>query len=502
MQLTRVRRRRPAVLALALLGAAATVVPSASVAAADCTVSVEGVVYDRFDGTLHLLPGMAIELMLTDGSVLGTDVTDADGAYAIPVVCTDQPLAVRATDPSGHYAPQFSRSSTYLWDSGLFYVSPEHPVAQAPVELRPPGRFVPVQPRRVIDTRELGQAIPEGGSRPFVIDGLGVDGLGQDVTAVVLNVTATQGTAPTSFISVDDDPFTAQTPRSSILNSSAGRDVANLVTVPIKRDGLPWTTPVHFELYNNTGQTHLVADIAGYYSAVDGAGYEPVSPVRVLDTRESQPVGPQGTRRVDLPGAPSGAVAVAVTLTSTEVTAPTSYVSAFPTGAAAGPSTSALNAYHGSDIANLAVVPLGADGSITVYNDQGSTQLVVDVVGWYVPNGGSDYHALDTRRADGIGYLDAGESTSITARGAGLAVPDEAVAVALNLTTVGATTPTFLTVHPSDTARPWASNANARVGADTATAVLSRLGGGFTVYNDSGTVLPLVDVSGYFAPHV
>ncbi|WP_258725669.1 hypothetical protein [Cellulomonas sp. NS3] len=447
------------------------------------------------------LPGMTVEVVRTNGTLVGTDVTDAGGAYSVTIPCeVTQALAVRATDPTGRYASRYAPSATYLWDSELFFATQETGVRRLTIGLQPAGRFVPVPPSRVLDTRLDGRPIPQGESRPFEIVGLGVGGRGEDVTAVVLNVTATQGTAPSSFIALDDNPFTPQPPRSSVLNSSAGRDVANLVTVPITPGG-PSTSPVRFMFYNNTGSTHLVADIAGYYSTAGGAGLQPVSPTRVLDTRESAPLGPRGTRRVDLAGAPTGAVAAAVTLTSTQVTAATTYVSAYPTGAAAGPTTSVLNGYRGSDVPNLAIVPLGEDGSITLYNDQGSAHLVLDVVGWYVSEGGADYHAIDTRRANGTRYLGARDAQAYTAQGADYAVPDDASAIALNLTTTMATAPSFLTVHPTDTPRPWASNTNARVGADTATAVISRLGQGFTVYNDTGNVLPIVDVSGYFAEH-
>jgi hypothetical protein len=38
-------------------------------------------------------------------------------------------------------------------------------------------------------------------------------------------------------------------------------------------------------------------------------------------------------------------------------------------------------------VANLAVVPLGAGGSITVFNATGATHVVLDVVGWLGADG-------------------------------------------------------------------------------------------------------------------
>ena len=53
-------------------------------------------------------------------------------------------------------------------------------------------------------------------------------------------------------------------------------------------------------------------------------------------------------------------------------------------------------------------------------------------------------------------------------------------------------------MYPTGTTRPLASNANTRLGADVATAAFVAYGPGFTLYNNAGTVLALVDVQGYF----
>jgi hypothetical protein len=46
------------------------------------------------------------------------------------------------------------------------------------------------------------------------------------------------------------------------------------------------------------------------------------------------------------------------------------------------PPTSSVNFTAGRTIANTIMVPLGADGSVTIYNTSGTTHVVADAQGW------------------------------------------------------------------------------------------------------------------------
>ncbi len=77
----------------------------------------------------------------------------------------------------------------------------------------------------------------------------------------------------------------------------------------------------------------------------------------------------------------SGVSAVMVNLTAVSPAAD-GYVTAWPSGSNL-PNASNLNFVHGRDVANLAVVPVGTDGKIMLFN--GSTapvDLIADVVGY------------------------------------------------------------------------------------------------------------------------
>jgi len=76
-----------------------------------------------------------------------------------------------------------------------------------------------------------------------------------------------------------------------------------------------------------------------------------------------------------------GVSAVVVNLTATQPTAG-SYLTAYPSGTSR-PLASDLNFGPGQTIPNLVVVKLGAGGKFSVYNAQGNTHVIADVVGYY-----------------------------------------------------------------------------------------------------------------------
>jgi hypothetical protein len=73
--------------------------------------------------------------------------------------------------------------------------------------------------------------------------------------------------------------------------------------------------------------------------------------------------------------------AVVINVTVTGPTAP-SYLTVYPDGTQR-PLASDLNYVAGATVPNLAVVKLGADGKLAIYNFAGSTHVIVDVLGWY-----------------------------------------------------------------------------------------------------------------------
>jgi hypothetical protein len=208
-----------------------------------------------------------------------------------------------------------------------------------------------------------------------------------DATAVVLNVTAT-GASTGTDIRVYPTPgsSTAQRPEVSNLNLRAGETTPNLVTVAVGAGG-------KVRLANAAGQVHLLADLAGYYSASSAGRYVPVVPTRFLDTRTG--IGSAATpvdagkfadlRIAGTRGVPSTAVAAVVNITATGVTSSTD-VRAYPkpAGGGAPPTVSNLNLVKGATRANLAIVKPGDDGRVRVRNEGGSLHLIADLAGYFV----------------------------------------------------------------------------------------------------------------------
>ena len=143
------------------------------------------------------------------------------------------------------------------------------------------------------------------------------------VTAVVLNVTATEPTTA-SFLTVYPDDVSR--PVASNLNVVPGQTVPNLVVVRVPASGV-------IDFYNNAGSTHLLADVVGYYDGdktTDAGRLIAGSPLRLVDTRLQSPfpapgkIPGGGSLLVDFSTSPNLAAigAFVLNVTVTEPTAP------------------------------------------------------------------------------------------------------------------------------------------------------------------------------------
>jgi beta-lactamase class A len=369
---------------------------------------------------------------------------------------------------------------------------------------RPPAAFTPVGPVRLADTRSTGTRVGPGAD--LVVDvrrGSAVP------TAVAVELTAVDPTAPgyvTAF--ADGGPR----PLASNLNPLPGRVTANLAVVPVGADGrirIVASTPVS-----------LVVDLEGTWLPTTGAvaagRFRPIAPVRVLDTRDGSPVAAASARRVAVTGIggvpATGVLAVAVTITATDVTGD-GYWTAWA-GGSAPPWTSMLNTAAGDTVGNTALVPVGPDETISVYSQSGG-DLVVDVVGWFTDASApaatagelevldAPVRVFDTRYGDGgVDRLVAGTSAALpVAARTGGAVPPSASGVIANLTTVTPSADGYVTVWPAGQPLPPTSTTNPSPSRDpAATALLSGLGDGTLSVHAATSVDLVVDVAGLFTP--
>lgn len=325
------------------------------------------------------------------------------------------------------------------------------------------SRFVAAGPVRVADTR-LGQApagdgldgvvAPGGVARVQVAGALGVDAT--DVTAAVLNVTITEAVAP-GYVQVLPGDSGVIGAASNLNIDAAGQTIANQVTVPVGADG---TVRVYLQ-----GGGHVVVDVFGYYtpSGVTTSGrFEPVaapSPRRVLDTRDSVPLTAGGTVRVAVPGSASAVVA---NVTVTEAAGP-GYWQVVPTGGSTplGASSNLNVTRAGQTIANQVVVPVGADGSVTIFSQAGG-HVVVDVAGVFTNGAGvastiglfvpiDPSRLADTRDAGNtpvVGPIAPGAGIDVAVAGR-FGISLSASGVALNVTATEPTEPGYVRVVPA-----------------------------------------------------
>jgi streptogramin lyase len=370
----------------------------------------------------------------------------------------------------------------------------------SPVLPRAGASYHPVAPTRVLDSRTAvgGWGTPLTDAPAGRALALDPNVVPSSASAVIMNVTMTE--AFVGYLTVW--PSGAPKPNASNLNY-AGRTIANLVTVQVG-------TNHSVQFATSYGTAEVVADVVGWFDDGSGAGarYTPTAPTRVLDSRLAP--GPWdgklaagAPRDLALSGLPADATAVIANVTVTNST-DASYLTVWPAGVAR-PTASNLNFAAGETIPNLAVVPIGAERKISFATNVGATDVVVDVVGWFSPTGGSKFHAmnpervLDDRFGIGVnGAWDAGPRTlTITPP-----LPADATGLIANVTATNATANSFVRVYAAGQPLPTASNLNFAAFQTIPNLVMTQVGTdhGVVLHNATGNVDLVADAVGYYAP--
>jgi hypothetical protein len=384
--------------------------------------------------------------------------------------------------------------------------------AQAATPTAGQATYTPLDPVRLFDTRDGSGGVPPqqigpGGTLDLVVRG--VNGVPDNATAVVVNVTATRPDSSTDVrvYPTPSDP-NAAAPTVSNLNVSASVTAANLVTVKIGDGG-------RIRFRNAAGFVDLIADLSGYFAdGGAGASYAGTTPVRLLDTRESgqgPAFGPGEVRTLTVRGGttpvPTTATAVALNVTAVGPTRLTD-LRVYPTHPGGAPPTvSNSNPAPGGITAAAVVAAIGEDGTVSIRNSAGSVQVLVDLAGWYTP--GTDagvFHPLDPRRlldTRSGAALGPGETRDLVVAGTG-AVPFAGRVAVLNVTAIATTSGTDVRVYPTPTdgSIPNASNLNPVRGQTVPNTVLASIGrdGAVRLRNTSGETHLVVDLSGWFGP--
>lgn len=261
--------------------------------------------------------------------------------------------------------------------------------------------------------------------------------------------------------------------------------------------------------------TATQAPVAHADAAGRGGDFVPLpsTPV-VLDTRSgtggiSTQVGAAAT--VTFPvlgvgGVPAtGVGAVAVRISLLKPTAIT-FAELWPDGATR-PTLTMISAAAGEQLSNFAVVKVGSNGKLDLYNNAGKTDVVVEVQGYFKAEQGTTgggfvplahTRLIDTRSGMGTatGTIAAGATRTVTITGS--LVPAGSSAAMVNLLVPGAANPGWLAVSPTgSTARPVF---NFEKGSTQSGAVLSLPANGQVTFTNKGpdAINLVVTVEGYF----
>jgi len=323
--------------------------------------------------------------------------------------------------------------------------------------------YTPVPAERLVDTRDTQ---PLGHEQSLSLDVTGPTGVdANQIDAVILNIAAINP-SENGFLAAYADNL--EYPGTSNINFAPGGATAGLVVAKPGPNG-------KVKIRHVGDSTDVAVDFVGWFPAA--SNLTPVTPTRVIDTRETSKV----TETLDIQltgigGIPSENVgAVVVNLA---VVAPESYGYAqlYERGADK-PVTSNLNFNTGEVRANLVIVPVSADGKARLWTLT-PANYVVDVFGYFPENGDlkniTPVRVHDTRDDDKP--LAAGATLKIDVTGNG--VPATAEAVLGNLTVAQPTNWGYLLVHPTGSEAPSTSNLNFGPGMTVANAVIAEVGNG------------------------
>lgn len=365
-------------------------------------------------------------------------------------------------------------------------------------------------PTRVLDTRNgTGHSGPVEGGQTINL-ALSVGGVAEsDLVAVVVNVTVTDPQA-VGYVTVW--PTGSAQPATSNLNWNRYTQVSNLVTTAVGPG-----ENVSFHVDNS--RTHLVADLYGYFSsaAETGREFRPLMSARILDTRTgvgapagrlvggTPPLTLQVAGRGNVPS--SGVSAVVLQVTAVAPSA-NSYLAVCPHGADCSQVSSVIFP-AGYNVGGRVIVGLGS-GQVDIYQSVGDSDVVADVNGYFTGPGANagglfvpiqPVRVLDSRSGLGhTGRWASGQGSAVPISGPPANLPAGSSAAMLNLTSVNATSGTFLTTYPTGNHRTLSSDVNVSPGPAQPNLTVAKLGGDGSViiYNGSASADVLADVVGYF----
>ena len=369
-----------------------------------------------------------------------------------------------------------------------------------------------VTPSRLFDTRAgspQGSIIVDqttyGESKELRVKVAGMSGLPEyGIGAVTINLTATE---PENNGYITVYPCGTR-PETSNLTFVKDQTVSTSVTTAVSPTG-------EFCVYSSV-QTNLIADINSW--SAPNAGYAPLAPQRLVDTRASSPQGAITVQKkkygadselritvagaAGLPRALMSSVSLNITVTEPENSG---FLTVYPCGTL--PLASNLNYVAGQTISTSVISAVSDDGEICIYSSS-PTNLIADAYGWFVQGSGvtpvGPTRLVDTRTASPQGAISVtqkkyGATDELRLPLNGVAgLPDDGLGtVQLTVTADQPNASGFITVYPCGTL-PLASNLNYTTGKTVAATVTTQVStdGEICIYSNQPTNI-IVDINGW-----
>ena len=378
-------------------------------------------------------------------------------------------------------------------------------------------QLVNVTPCRLVDTRPGaggGGPIQGGTFQTFNLPQLSqMNNCGNLSTAAAysLNVALIPSHGPVGYLTVwpagQVQPYVATM-------TSDGRYKSNAAIVPA---GVSGAVSVFV-----TDTADVVLDIYAYFapSGPSTLQFYKLPPCRVADTRNSS--YPQGLGPPSLPartprnfpvlsspcGIPSNAAAYSLNVTAVPYGS-LIYLTVWPTGENQ-PYVATLNAPTGTVTGNAAIVPAGSGGEISAFSYDVTTDLVIDIDGYFAPPGPGGLslyptvpcRVLDTRPPLGNGAFSGVLNPPVDVLASPCGVPSQSQAYVFNATVVPLGSLGYLTFWPDGGSQPYVATLNAYDGAVTSNMAIVPSGnfGKVDAYAGYGTTNLVIDISSYFAP--
>lgn len=253
------------------------------------------------------------------------------------------------------------------------------------------GDYVPVTPTRLLDTRTAQGGALQGRQEVALPIDFGAS-VNSHIKAVAVNITAV-GPAAAGYLSSNVNPAAAST-----LNFIKGATVPNMAIVPVFTcttlfagcASLPAVT-----VYNGSASpVNVLVDIVGVYddgTLPGGSRFFPINPTRIVDTRSGLGTKALRANSAAAVTTPSGVLSsVAGLFEPTYSGLDLNVTAVAPTAAtfltvwrhgAAKPTVSNLNPASGQTVANSVFTGANAAMQFDIYNQAGTTNVIVDVAG-------------------------------------------------------------------------------------------------------------------------